>query len=145
LQKRRLDSVEQQSIRGGYVMSEYQFVLKLEGNGQLESQVRIWIDDQLGGDLSSEQEIELSRESDDTWVAEFSARDAFMYRVGIAAVAGSQWSLSFSSVGANSQELLFDSDELTLAKEWLVGTCEAVDGARLRRIDTAQVSSGALS
>jgi hypothetical protein len=139
------DLFEKQNTRGGYVMSDYQFVLKLEGNGQLVTQVRVWIDDQLSSDLSSEQEIELMRESEDTWVAEFDAADVFMYRVGIVAAEGAQWSLSFSTTGDKPRELLFDSDELTLAKEWLVGTCEAVDGARLHRLGLAHVASGALS
>jgi hypothetical protein len=126
-------------------MSDYQFVLKLEASDQSSPQVRVWVDDQLAGDLSSEQEIKLERTADGVWSAHFSARDVFMYRVGIYAAPGSQWSLSFFSGGDDARELLFDSDELTAAKEWLVGTCEHSDPVRLRRVGLAEISSGALS
>jgi hypothetical protein len=125
-------------------MSDYKFVLKLDASDQSAPQVRVWVDDQLTGDLSSEQEITLERDSDDQWSAHFTARDVFMYRVGIYAAPGSRWALSFFSGGNDERELLFDSDELTLAKEWLVGTCENSDGVRLRRVGLLH-ATGALS
>jgi hypothetical protein len=107
-------------------MFDYQFMIKLDGIDERSAQVRVWIDDQLGGDLSSEKEIALVRETQDSWSARLSTQGAFIYRVGIFAAPGTRWSLSFRS-GREQQELLFDSDELTMPKEWLVGTCEGID------------------
>jgi hypothetical protein len=104
-------------------MSDYQFLLRLEDVDPRSTQVRVWIDDQLSGDLSSEHEIELEREAG-AWSARFSANgNAFIYRIGIFAAHGTRWSLCFRNVDED-EELLFDSDELAMPKEWLVGTCE---------------------
>jgi hypothetical protein len=107
-------------------MFDYQFMIKLDGIAERSAQVRVWIDDQLAGDLSSEKEIALVRETQDSWSARLSTHGAFIYRVGIFAAPGTRWSLSFRS-GREQEELLFDSDELTMPKEWLVGTCEGVE------------------
>ena len=45
----------------------------------------------------------------------------------IVAASGSRWALEFRTTGEEAQELLFDSDELTMTKEWLVGTCEGAE------------------
>jgi hypothetical protein len=106
-------------------MSDYQLTLTIESADERTPQVRVWIDDQPAGDLSSEQEIKLVRESDASWCARFSSRgDAFIYRVGIYAAPNSRWSLSLRAAGDDGEEFLFDSDELAMTKEWLVGTCE---------------------
>jgi len=105
-------------------MSDYQFTIKLDGIDERAPQVRVWIDDQLAGDLSSEKELALVRETKDSWSGRVSTDgSAFIYRVGIFAAPGTRWSLSFCD-GRDQQELLFDSDELTMPKEWFVGTCE---------------------
>jgi hypothetical protein len=107
-------------------MSDYHFTIKLEDISEGAPQVRVWIDDQLAGDLSSEKEIVLVRETRDSWTAQVSTQgSSFIYRVGIFAAPGTRWSLSFRDE-RDQQELLFDSDELTMPKEWLVGTCEAL-------------------
>jgi hypothetical protein len=107
-------------------MADYRFMIKLEDLGESTPQVRAWIDDQLAGDLSSEKEIALVQETEASWSARLSTQCAsFIYRIGIVAAPGTRWSLSFSDA-TDQQELLFDSDELTMPKEWLVGTCEAL-------------------
>jgi hypothetical protein len=114
-------------------MTEHEFVLKLEANADVEPQVRMWIDDQQTDDLSSEREIALRREVSGGWTAAFSAPGPFMYRIGIVGAPGSRWALAFRTVGAEPQELLYDSDELTMSKEWLVGTCEPAVPLRTSR------------
>jgi hypothetical protein len=110
-------------------MTVHQFTLKLDTASEIEPQVRMWIDDQQNGDLTSEQEVQLCREEEAGWSAAFSADGPFMYRVGIVAAPGTRWSLSFR---AGDDELLFDSDELTMTKEWLLGTCEALSELPVR-------------
>lgn len=106
-------------------MSAYQLTMRLEGIDPNEAQVRVWIDAQPTGDLSSEQEIELVRDEEASWSGLFSAEgEAFIYRVGIRAAPGSCWSLSVRDAAQDGEELLFDSDMLTMAKEWLIGSCE---------------------
>jgi hypothetical protein len=53
-----------------------------------------------------------------------------MYRVGMLAPPGTIWSLSIQTLGAQGRELLSDSDEVTLPKEWLIGMCEDFSGPR---------------
>jgi hypothetical protein len=105
-------------------MTVHQFMLKLETATGIEPQVRMWVDSQQSTDLASEQEVSLTREEEAEWSGEFSAEGPFLYRVGIVAAPGTRWSLSFR---AGDDELLFDSDELTMSKEWLLGTCEVLD------------------
>jgi hypothetical protein len=109
-------------------MTEHEFVLTLEtgANAGVEPQVRMWIDDQQSGDLTSEQEVELVCDGAAEWVAAFSARGPFLYRIGIVAAPGSRWALAFRTTGEQPEELLYDSDELTMTKEWLIGTCEDI-------------------
>jgi len=110
-------------------MTEHEFVLTLEtgANVSVEPQVRMWIDDQQSSDLASEQEVKLVRDGAAEWVAAFSARGPFLYRIGIVAAPGSRWALAFRTTGEQAEELLYDSDELTMTKEWLIGTCEGAD------------------
>jgi hypothetical protein len=107
-------------------MIEHEFVLTLETatNPGVEPQVRMWIDDQQTTDLTSEHEVKLVRDGAADWVAAFSARGPFLYRIGIVAAPGSRWALAFRTTGERPEELLYDSDELTMTKEWLIGTCE---------------------
>jgi len=107
-------------------MFEHRVVLKIDVAESDAPQVRMWIDDQRTSDLSSEREIALVRETGSVWSAEFDVEGPFIYRVGIVATPGCRWSLSFRSV-SEDEELLFDSDELTMTKEWLVGTCDTLD------------------
>jgi hypothetical protein len=105
-------------------MSDYRLTMKLEGVEASDVQVRAWIDEPSGG-LSSEQEVELVQVDDASWSGLFSAEgEAFNYRVGICATPGSCWCLSLRDAGQDGEELLFDSDMLTMAKEWFVGSCE---------------------
>lgn len=112
-------------------MTEHEFVLKLETNAGVEPQVRMWIDDQQTSDLASEQEVKLVRDGAG-WFAAFSARGPFLYRIGIVAAPGSRWALAFRRTGEQPEELLYDSDELTMTKEWLIGTCEDLVSQRSR-------------
>jgi hypothetical protein len=105
-------------------MIEHHFVLNIDRASGVEPQVRMWIDDQQTSNLFSEREVTLVRETAASWSARFLAEGPFTYRIGIVAVPGSRWSLAFRSVGADAQELHYDSDELTMPKEWLIGTCE---------------------
>jgi hypothetical protein len=114
-------------------MADYVITLKLEPDDDSDVQTRIWIDSDLPGDLWSEAELQLERVAPGTWSGQFAAEHGrFMYRVGILAQPGTIWSLSIQSLVAQGRELLFDSDEVTLPKEWLVGMCE--DFAEPRRL-----------
>ena len=98
--------------------------MTVEGADSCVAQVRVWIDGQLQGDLSSEQELDLVHDDEVSWSGLFSSEgEAFIYRIGICATPGSCWSLSVRD-NRDGNELLFDSDLLTMAKEWLVGSCE---------------------
>lgn len=107
-------------------MSEFQLKMTLDGVNAGDAQVRVWIDTELGGDLSCEQEIDLVRDDEESsWSGLFSAEgEAFIYRVGIRATPGTAWSLSVRDAGSDGDELLYDSDLLTMAKEWLIGSCD---------------------
>jgi hypothetical protein len=106
-------------------MADYVITLKLEVDDDSDVQARIWIDSDLPGDLWSEAELPLEHVGPGTWSGQFSAEHGrFMYRVGILAQPGTIWSLSIQSLIGQVRELLFDSDEVTLPKEWLVGMCE---------------------
>jgi hypothetical protein len=106
-------------------MSDYLITLKLEAVEDSDVQARVWIDSDLPGDLWSEAELPLDRVGHGAWSGRFSAAQGrFMYRVGMLAQPGTIWSLSIQNLGEQSRELLFDSDEVTLPKEWLVGMCE---------------------
>jgi hypothetical protein len=127
-------------------MSDYQLRMTLDAVEECAPQLRVWIDDQLAGDLSSEKEIPLVRETETSWCARFSTEgEAFMYRIGIYALSGSRWSLSFRGAGRDGEELLFDSDELTMPKEWLVGTCDVLLLGSSHRNVRSTEAPGALS
>jgi hypothetical protein len=93
----------------------------------------MWIDDQQTSDLASEHEVKLVRDGSAAWVAAFQARGPFLYRIGIVAAPGSRWILEFRATGEQPEELLYDSDELTMTKEWLIGTCENIVSQRRSR------------
>ena len=106
-------------------MTDYLIKLKLEVDADAPAQARIWIDGSIPGDLWSETEIELEHNGRGAYAGRFSAPDGrFMYRVGMLARPGTIWSLSIQALGSKGREVLFDSDEVTLPKEWLVGMCE---------------------
>jgi hypothetical protein len=106
-------------------MPDYEIKLKLDVEADANPQARIFIDTDLRGDLTSEIEVALQHEAAGHWCARFSAASGrFMYRIAMLAEPGTVWSLSITSLGKFAEELLFDSDEITLHKEWLVGSCE---------------------
>ena len=122
-------------------MADYLIKLKLEVDDDTDAQARIWIDSDLPGDLSSEAEIPLDHMGHGAWAGQFSAaKGRFMYRVGMLAQPGTVWSLSIQTLGSRGRELLFDSDEVTLSKEWLVGMCEDFSGPH-RLLDLRALSS----
>jgi len=123
-------------------MTVHQFTLKLDAAAEIEPQVRMWIDSQQSGDLASEHEVQLSREDAAEWSAVFSAEGPFMYRIGILAAPGTRWALSFRD---GDDELLFDSDELMMTKEWLLGTCEGRQTLPVRSLSAVGLGSGLLS
>lgn len=125
-------------------MSDYSFVLTLDDAEGCEPQIRMWIDDQLSTDLASEHEITLVRDGQ-TWSGNFSAGRTFIYRIGIVARPGARWSIAFRTQAGEAQELLFDSDDLTLAKEWLVGTCEDLEPVGRQFLSDASYGTGAFS
>jgi len=120
-------------------MSEYQLTMTLDGVGSSDAQVRVWVDTQLTGDLDCEHEIDLVCDDEMSWSGLFAAEDeVFIFRVGIYATPGTAWSLSVRDASANGDELLFDADMLTMAKEWVIGSCdptgpEANDNDFIRR------------
>lgn len=104
-------------------MSDYQLTMSVESTDRGAAKVRVWIDPHLKADLSSEQELDLVQDDESSWSGLFSYEgEAFMYRIGICAPPGSCWSLSVRD-RRDGNELFFDSDRLTMAKEWLVGSC----------------------
>lgn len=106
-------------------MTDYLIKLKLEVDADSTAQARIWIDGAIPGDLWSETEVALEHDGQGAYSGRFTAPEGrFMYRVGMLARPGTIWSLSIQALGSNGHELLFDSDEVTLPKEWLVGMCE---------------------
>jgi hypothetical protein len=109
----------------GEPMSEHHIVLQIDVAEGIEPEVRMWLDDQQTCDLESEREVRLTRSTARAWTARFEAKNAFFYRIGIAAAPGCRWSLSLHD--ATQRELLFDSDELTMTKEWLLGSCDPQD------------------
>jgi hypothetical protein len=112
-------------------MADYVITLKLEVDDDSDVQARIWIDSDLPGDLWSEAELRLDPLGPGAWSGQFSATHGrFMYRVGMLAQPGTIWSLSIQNLGGQGRELLFDSDEVTLPKECLVGMCEDFAGPR---------------
>ena len=114
-------------------MPDYRLVMTLEGVKNESAQVRAFIDEPAST-LASEHEVPLVRDEVESWSGLFTAEgDMFSYRVGICAPPGSCWSLSVRAATDDSCEVLFDSDVLTMAKEWLVGTCEA-DGGDATRV-----------
>jgi hypothetical protein len=111
-------------------MSEFELKITIDESNQEAVQVRAWIDPEPSGDLSSEQEIELVPHNGTSWLGRFSTRgEAFTYRVGICAKPSAVWSLSVRDARSNGNELMFDADMLTMAKEWLVGTYDPPSSA----------------
>ena len=115
--------------------TEHEFVLTLETKttAGVEPEVRMWIDEQQSSDLASEHEVKLVRDGSAAWSAAFNANGPFTYRIGIVAAPGSHWALEFRTAGDQPEELLYDADELTMSKEWLMGTCEELASLRQSR------------
>jgi len=126
--------------------------------GQSAPEVRAFIDLQPDRGLGSEIELPLrlrgKRESTSRrreaparchqWVGSFAVGDSqpryFLYRVALAAHVGASWELLIRERGSGTP-LLADADTLTLAKYWLVGSCDAPN--EQRRIAAAQTLDSA--
>src|SRR5690349_20622633 len=83
-----------------------------------------WLDPDA--DSHREFELPLLLHADWRWVgvmgfAETSAEN-FFYRLGIVAHAGAEWSLNVRD-RTTGRDILFDTDMLTSAKCWLIGSC----------------------
>jgi hypothetical protein len=91
-------------------------------------EVRAFVDLLPERGLGSEIELPLRRRGSREWVGTFAiGADQpryFLYRVALAAHVGAAWELLIRERGAQSP-LLTDADTLTLAKCWLVGSCDA--------------------
>lgn len=91
----------------------------------VEPEVRAWVDEALSGQLKCEYELPLAPGAEGGWSARFHVREGgtFLYRLGIRAHAGAEWSLRIvdHSLG---RCLLVDGDELAVDKCHLVGSVE---------------------
>jgi hypothetical protein len=89
-------------------------------------EVRAWIDLEPDIGLDSEVELPLRQLSGPEWVGCFTLAQArpqrFLYRLGLAAEAGVDWSLRVHS-RRSRRDILLDGDTLATAKCWLVGSC----------------------
>jgi hypothetical protein len=92
------------------------------------AEVRAWIDLQPDQGLGSEIELPLRRRGRREWVGTFAVGEAqpryFLYRVALAAHVGASWEMQIRERGSGTL-LLTDADTFTLAKCWLVGSCDA--------------------
>jgi hypothetical protein len=107
-------------------------------------EVRAFIDLQPDRGLGSEIELPLRRRSKREWVGTFAVGDSqpryFLYRVALAAHVGASWELLIRERGENTP-LLADADTFTLAKCWLVGSCDAP--SEQRRVSAEQTLDSA--
>jgi len=108
-------------------------------------EVRAFIDLQPARGLGSEIELPLRRRGKREWVGTFAVGDSqpryFLYRVALAAHVGASWELLIRERGSGTP-LLADADTLTLAKYWLVGSCDAPSEQR-RILAEQTIMSGA--
>jgi hypothetical protein len=99
--------------------------------GQPDPDVGAWIDLRPELGLDSEIELPLRRRGRQEWVGTFAVGKTqpgyFLYRVALAAHVGASWELAIRKRGAGTP-LLCDADTFSLAKYWLVGSCDAPDG-----------------
>jgi hypothetical protein len=96
--------------------------------GRPTPEARAWIDLRPELGLGSEIELPLRRRGKREWVGTFAVGETqpryFLYRVALAAHIGASWELTIRPRGASSP-LLCDADTFSLAKCWLVGSCDA--------------------
>lgn len=94
-------------------------------------EVRAWVDAALGGQLKCEYELALVPRGEGEWSAHFRVREGgtFLYRIGIRAHAGAEWSLRMIDHGLG-RCVLDDGDELAVDKCHLVGSV-ALPGPRM--------------
>jgi hypothetical protein len=96
--------------------------------GAAAPEVRAFIDLQPERGLGSEIELPLRRRGKREWVGTFAVGESqpryFLYRVALAAHVGASWELLIRERGSRTP-LLTDADTFTLAKCWLVGSCDA--------------------
>lgn len=96
--------------------------------GRVVPEVRAYVDLQPDRGLGSEIELPLRRRGKREWVGTFAVGASqpryFLYRVALAAHVGASWELLIRERGSGTP-LLTDADTVTLAKCWLVGSCDA--------------------
>lgn len=111
----------------------YELIIDVEDTPDDEVIVRAWIDYLQIAALSSEVELELSKQGHSQWTANFcipkenveDEDDLFAYRVGLIARPGASWSLRIREHDDKlTRTLVEDGDVLTTRKEWLLGTCD---------------------
>jgi hypothetical protein len=107
-------------------MIDLRFSIETDGRKRAESEVRAWIDLKPEVGLGSEIELPLRRRGTCEWHGSFAAGRAglpyFLYRIGIAGREGAAWELSIRQRGGTV--LMHDADVSTMAKYWLVGSCD---------------------
>jgi hypothetical protein len=96
--------------------------------GRPSPEVRAFIDLRPEQGLGSEIELPLRRRGKREWIGTFAIGEIqprhFLYRIALAAHIGASWELVIRERGADGS-LLCDADTLSLAKCWLVGSCDA--------------------
>jgi hypothetical protein len=93
---------------------------------RLIPEARAWVDLEPDGDLHSEIELPLHRHGLWRWIGVMGVADptpeCFFYRLGIVGHAGAQWSIKVRDRNLG-RDILVDTDTLTSAKCWLIGSC----------------------
>src|SRR5262245_45211533 len=113
-----------------WLMATYELTIAIPGaHARRGGEVRAWIDRNLSSNLGSERELKLKREQG-RWSARFQLRakdcKRFGVRVGLVAESGALWQVSIRDCAAD-RAVFEDSDVLADAKQWLLGTCDAVN------------------
>lgn len=107
---------------------ELQIELRVR-NPRFEPEVRAWVDVEPDGDLSDETELRLTRGDRLVWCGGFELPEVmpayFLYRLGLKATAGAEWSLRVRD-RTWGMDVLTDWDSLDGPKCWLVGSCWVV-------------------
>jgi hypothetical protein len=102
------------------------FSLETDGRNRDTSEVRAWIDLQPDVGLGSEIVLPLRRRGARDWHGSFgvgrNGLNYFLYRIGIAGHEGAAWELTLRE--RRGAVLMHDADVSTMAKYWLVGSCD---------------------
>jgi hypothetical protein len=99
----------------------------------IHREVRMFVDVSPGEGLGRECEVALVRGTEG-WSGAFEVpddhSDLILFRLGLCAEEGGLWSLRMAHRELG-HEILFDGDQLALAKCWIVGTCSLAVARKL--------------